>query len=153
MARVKHCRRKSPPIVERIEVDTPPPSPVLFTDDLCDLLETQEVISPIKRVRTKGGVTHPKRRKTDNVSAPILDLRLNKPEPVTEDRLNEPALDEDSYGLTSEFYPVGEEFVRGYDGYIVAMAEQLVGFYPLSSDLYVVQGWDERSNCIRVGIS
>lgn len=122
---------------ESIDVDTPPASPVLFADDSFESFDAQEVISPAKRAKTAGvGVGRgSKRRKKDNV-------------PIFEQGVNE--FVQDPYDSGSEPHPPDEGLVGGYTGYVLAATEQLAGFYPLSRDLYVVQGWDNKLGCTKV---
>jgi hypothetical protein len=123
---------------ENIDVDTPPPSPVLFIDDSLDSFDTQEVVSPAKRTKTASvGRRSTKRRKKDSV-------------PIIEQRLEEFVQDSSGYDSGSELHPLDGGLADGYAGYVVAASEQLAGFYPLSRDLYVVQGWDNKLSCTKV---
>jgi hypothetical protein len=126
-----------PPELERIIVDTPPPSPISFTEDSFDSIETQEVVSPVKKVKRArtGPVNQSKRRKKND--APIFEPGLNDSVQEFYDSSNEP--------LVFDEAPLG-----GYPAYVVGVVERLAGFYPLSHDLYVVQGWDDKLNCAKV---
>lgn len=126
---------------ERIDIDTPPPSPVSFTNDSFNSVEVQ-VVSSSKRMK-KGGVgRHSKRCKLKN---PILNCKQVPDEFVGDhcDFSNEPPLDE----LCCE-----EELVGGYASYVADVADQVAGFHPLSRELFVVQGWDNKSSCTKVSL-
>lgn len=127
----------SPPELERIVVDTPPPSPISFADDSFDSIDTQGVVSPVKRTRIRGAVKHSKRRKKNNV-------------PVIEPRLNDFVHDDGDDGIEVLPVDVDEAPKGGYAGYVVGVADRLAGFFPLSDDLFVVQGWDDKSNGAKV---
>lgn len=122
---------------ENIDVNTPPPSPVSFADDSLDSFDAQEVVSPAKRAKTAGVGRRSKRRKKDNV-------------PIVEQVQNE--FVEDAYDSSSEPPPLDGGLTGGYAGYVVAAAAQFAGFYPLSQDLYVVQAWDNKLSCTKVGL-
>lgn len=121
--------------LERIEVDTPPASPVSFADDSFDSIDTAEVVSPVKRVRASGGSREPKKRQRNDRTA------------------TEPRVDEFVQNTSSdEFYPLEQALVGGYASYVVEVGDQVAGFFPLSSDLFVVQGWDEKLSCTKVSL-
>jgi hypothetical protein len=125
------------PELEKIEVDTPPPSPILFVDSL-DARLTQEVISPTKRERLSSGKTRPsKRRKKKKNIVPHSPQRPEEvvPQPHSNDE------------------EVSEAPADGYTAYVTAVSQQLAGFYPLSDELYIVQGWDNKTSFVKVSSS
>lgn len=124
--------------LETIEVDTPPPSPILFVDSL-DARVTQEIFSPTKRVRLDSGKTGPskRRRKQDT-------FRRSRQEP--DDVAPQPYSDNEEYPQANEAPP------DGYTAYVTAVSQQLAGFYPLSDELYIAQGWDNKLNYVKVSL-
>ncbi len=123
--------------LERIEVDTPPPSPVLFVDNSFDPDDIQEVISPRKRVKSSGNPRQPKRRKPDTARNP-----QQAPDHAFEH----------SYD-PSELPDTDKPLEDGYARYVTAVKEGVAGFYALSVEIYVAQGWDNKLCCVKVSLA
>lgn len=125
---------------ERIEVDTPPPSPTLFADASLDLDDIQRVVSPTKRARSGGSSKRSKRQK--KVATQCLQQ-------VIEQVIDEVV--EDSYSPNE--LPLIEEVLKdGYAEYITEVASGVAGLYALSDELYVVQGWDDKLYRVKVSL-
>lgn len=124
------------PELEVVEVDTPPCSPILFNDDSFDTPDLQQVASPVKRARSTRSIQRAKRQKNDDApySTPVAGVQAD-------------------YDYTRESPDFDEVVVDGYAGYVAAAKGQLAGFYPVSDDLYVVQGWDEKFSCVKAGLT
>ncbi len=116
--------------LKRIEVDTPPASPTRFDDDSFDVDFIQDITSPTKRARISGGSGPVKRRKKDAAQ--------NSQKAPYEAYAPDVGFCEDDVPLS------------GYAMYVTAVAERLAGFYPLSNDIFVVQEWDNKTNCVKV---
>lgn len=125
----------SPPELERIEVDTPPASPIPFANDSFDPQCIEEFVSPTKRRRVNSRFGQTKRRKKNT---PQSSRRV--PDEVVQQTCND----------NEELAQASEAPANGYTAYVAAVSEQLAGFYPLSDELYVVQGWDNKSSHVKV---
>ena len=112
---------------EKIDVDTPPPSPVPFLDAYIDVDIIPKVTSPVKRARSSLGTKGAKRRK--KVAGDDITVR------------NEP----DKFVL-QETEPVEDS----YTAYVCAVAEKRAGFYMRSEGMYVVRGWDDKLHSAKV---
>lgn len=121
------------PYLETIEVDTPPVSPILFADDSFDIPSIEGVTSPTKRVRSVGNVSRSKRQKTNSG-------------PNFEHIVDELIAPHETYDPTEEPPHSNEVVVDDYARYIIAVKDEVAGFYPLSDDLFIVQGWDDKSH-------
>lgn len=142
------------PELERIEVDTPPSSPLLFADSL-DTRTIQEVASPTKRVRLSTGKFGPsKRRKKGTVHSSRWEPDGVAPRPYSNNeeylQVSEVSADEYTVYVAAEYPQVSEVSADGYTAYVAAVSQRLAGFYLLSDELYVVQGWDNKSNYVKV---
>lgn len=129
----------APPELEKMEVDTPPPSPTLVYHSI-NTCSTQEIASPTKRVKSRGVRVGPpkKRRKEDTTD----HRSQHKPD--------EAALQP---SCNNEECPRPHEVpVDGYTQYIAAVSGRLAGFYPLSDEIYIVQGWDDNSHYVKVSM-
>lgn len=127
------------PELEKIEVDTPPPSPIL----VCHLINksvTGDIASPTKRVKSSSGRVGPskKQRKEDSTG------RVSQHE--TDRDALQPSCDNEEYSQPSKVP------VDGYTQYIAAVSGRLAGFYPLSDEIFIVQGWDNNSHYVKVSI-
>lgn len=136
------------PELEGIEVDTPPASPVLFTDDFFDTPCVEEFASPTKRARVNSRFEQLKRQKKDTVrnSQRVPDEVIQQFDVPDE--------------VAQQFYDDNEDVPQvsgvptdGYTAYVAAVSGLLAGFYPLSDELYVVQGWDNKSNHVKVSLA
>lgn len=125
------------PELERVEVDTPPPSPILFSGSF-DTDIAQEIVSPSKRVRLNGGKPSKKRKRNNTV-------RISEYEP--DGATLQP------YCNDVEYPQADEVSTDGYTEYIAAVAGRRAGFHPLSDDLYIAQGWDDKSNYVKVSLN
>lgn len=121
-----------PEFNEAIEVNTPPISPVLFDEDSFGSPFVEEVPSPVKRVRLINNGRQSKRRKTDK-----------------SERVHSGPTQHDS---SMEAPHEDEVVVDDYTQYVAAVAEKRAGFYPLSKELFVVQGWDDKSSSVKVSL-
>lgn len=124
--------------IESFDIDTPPPSPVLFAEDCFDTVSTRTKASPVKRTRVMTRVRPPKRQRIEKVpdfgheeSEFVLDSFNSNDEPCLEAQVVD---------------------VDGYGAYIEAVAGEFAGYFPHSLDLFVVQGWDVKSNCTKVSL-
>lgn len=124
------------PEPEVIGVDTPPCSPVLFNDDSFDIPDIHEVVSPMKRARSTKTAPGRKSKRRKNGNLPP-STHAGEVEPVDD---------------FCESHIFDEEVAEGYAGYIDSVKEQVAGFFPVSDDLYVVQGWDEKFSCVKVSL-
>ncbi len=120
------------PNFEIIEVDSPPFSPISFADDSFDGPGVEEVTSPLKRARSIGKVKRSKRQK--KIREPSFERVFD--EVPTSDP-------------TEEFSYNTEAVVDSYARYTIAVEEKLAGFYPLLDDLFIVQGWDDKTHGVK----
>ena len=112
---------------EKIEVDTPPPSPVPFFDADIDVDIIPKVTSPVKRARSSLGNKGVKRQK--KVAGDDTAVR-NEPDKC----------------ILQETVPVEDS----YTTYVCAVAEKRVGFYMRSEGIYIVRGWDDKLHSAKV---
>lgn len=138
------------PELEAIEVDTPPCSPSLFTEDSFDAPDVHEVASPVKRARSTRVAQPSKRLKSH--AAPC-SVQMVDAQPNHDPSREAPYLD---YGTDLDYgadlnYSVEsiEENPDKLDGYLAAVKANIAGFYPISDELYVVKGWDENLECVK----
>lgn len=125
------------PELERIEVDTPPPSPIPFIDPF-DTDITKGITSPTKRVRSTSGNPGPcKRRKKETACSPECERDEATLQP---------------YDNNEEWLQTSEPSADNYTEFVAAVLERRAGFYPLSDELYIAQGWDNKSNYVKVSL-
>lgn len=117
-----------------IEVDSPPISPILFSYDSFDPPDVEEAASPIKRVRLAGNVRQSKRRK-----------RGDMPRFEVQDEVAQ-----HGFSSSGQVSRNDEVAMDDYARYVDAVVEKRAGFYPVSNELFVVQGWDDKSGCVKV---
>ncbi len=120
---------------ERIEVNSTPPSPLLFSYDSFDLDERQKIVSPTKRMRTGGDTRRSKRQKIKTTRS-----TQHVPDQILQDPYDEIELP-DTSRLPED----------GYAEYVAAVEDGVAGFYAISDEIYVAQGWDGKSCCVKVG--
>jgi hypothetical protein len=130
------------PRLETIEVDSPPFSPISFADDSFNAPSVEDVASPVKRTRSIGNFTRSKRQKKDD--APSFDQVSNIVPQYTHDA--------DGELPDVEIPRVDDVSTVGYSQYIAAVEGKVAGFYPLSDDLFIVQGWDDKFHCVKVSL-
>lgn len=123
--------------LEAIEVDSPPPSPVWLAEVSIDIPSPKEIANPVKRVRSVGHFNKSKRQKKDGVPS------------------YEHVSDRSTHTLGDSNWeaPDIDVEVDGYTAFTTAVAESRAGVYPLSEDLFVVRGWDDKLQGVKVNSS
>lgn len=127
----------SVPTFETIKVNTPPASPtILFDSNSFDAHRTEQVTSPAKRKRVRSGFVQAKRRTSGTAQSPRQVVAEGTQPPND-----------------NEVVPQASRVpVDGYAAYVELVSDEVAGFFPLSEDLYIVQGWDDKSNQVKVSL-
>ena len=120
-----------------IEVNSPPPSPAPFVDSSFEAYDVDAIVSPTKRVQESRGQQKRCKRRRDNTL-----VVSNQYDPI----------DFVDIGLSvhSAEHDLPEPV---FNAYMVAVKEKRAGLFHLSAGLFIAQGWDSKSDCIKVSLS
>jgi hypothetical protein len=135
--------------VEDIQIDTPPPSPTSLNVDLHDTLNTRATevvdVTPSRRQKQLHIPLRNKRQTMASLELPN-EISGSQVHPTDDPFFNDVL----EAGDLQNSQPSGQDDTHKH--YLELVLVDCVGFYQIANTIFVVQGWDTRSNVGTVSI-